>query len=422
MPQPEFPGLVPLRLSLSHAPHLCASMAFTYNARLHWSLAFVIMVMDIAIVAVTLYMDKVHHVEPPRGGETNKSAPIGWLGSFGAVAVFGCYGIFIKTPAVQEAKVDCMVFQVYYSLAVVITSMMIWLVAASSSGFYFTGSSFAMGLAFSSCWICLGAVAYNAVSIVGYAVAPAIWMGVTIVTSFVWGVCAFNNSVHSWFGSVAALVLMIGGVGLAASSSGVSDREQERAQREARQALAAELRTGESLPSQCSTKPTSGLMIFGIASACIAGAVNGSLMVFLNCFQHGCPAIGVSAYRGSVLAPLAFLPSLSLGILVAQPVIFLLYWGRSMLAGQMPEFHVKTTAIPGMLTGAFWGMGNFLSMYATVYLGQTIGFPLTQTCLVITGSWGIFYYKEIQGMKAIGTFVAAALLILAGAALDGMYA
>jgi hypothetical protein len=33
-------------------------------------------------------------------------------------------------------------------------------------------------------------------------------------------------------------------------------------------------------------------------------------------------------------------------------------------------------------------MGNFSSMFATIYLGQTIGFPLTQTCIVVNGFWG----------------------------------
>merc|ERR1719510_1549503 len=98
-----------------------------------------------------------------------------------------------------------------------------------------------------------------------------------------------------------------------------------------------------------------------------------------------------------------------------------MYWGRAMLRGDMPQFHVSKVGVFGLLTGAFWGMGNFSSMFATVYLGQTIGFPLTQCCLVLNGVWGIIYYKEIVGARAIGTFILASIVVLLGASLDGMF-
>merc|ERR1712070_941129 len=107
-------------------------------------------------------------------------------------------------------------------------------------------------------------------------------------------------------------------------------------------------------------------------------------------------------YEGNVLASIAFLPSLSIGVLVAQPIIFLLYWGRAMASGTFPKFHFQAVSLPALLTGCYWSFGNVTSMFATIYLGQTIGFPLTQCCLIINGCWGILYYKEIRGIKAIG--------------------
>merc|ERR1740123_2254500 len=134
----------------------------------------------------------------------------------------------------------------------------------------------------------------------------------------------------------------------------------------------------------------------------------------MTCFQNGCPSIGIEAYTGTTLAPLAFLPSLVAGILLAHPVLFMLYWGRSMYHGVKPQFHVASVAVPALLTGAFWSMGNFSTMFATVYLGQVVGFPLTQCCLVISGAWGVLYFKEIQGRAAVGTYIAAATCILLG--------
>ncbi len=37
-----------------------------------------------------------------------------------------------------------------------------------------------------------------------------------------------------------------------------------------------------------------------------------------------------------------------------------------------------------------------MSVKATYYLGIKVGFPLTQTCILITALWGIFYFKEFD--------------------------
>jgi len=170
-----------------------------------------------------------------------------------------------------------------------------------------------------------------------------------------------------------------------------------------------------------STSGPAGGAFFGLINCLGVGLFNGSLMVPMQCFQQGCDAIGIGAYEGDILAPLAFLPSLALGILAVLPVFFALHFRRVLLAGRLPNFHFSAVALPGFLTGMFWGMGNFDAMFATVYLGQTIGYPLTQCCLILNGLWGILYYKEIQGAQPIGLFVLASIIIIVGAALDGMY-
>merc|ERR1712048_30437 len=176
---------------------------------------------------------------------------------------------------------------------------------------------------------------------------------------------------------------------------------------------------GDELKGEDSPK---GNTMIGLICASLMGVANGSGMVPMTCFGNGCPSLGVSAYEGDALPSIAFLPSLALGVLVAQPLIFFLYWGRSMMRGDYPKFHIKAVAVPALLTGCYWSMGNFASMFATIYLGQTIGFPLTQCCLIINGGWGILYYKEISGFKAIGLFGVASLVLMVGALMDGMSA
>merc|ERR1711972_98881 len=80
--------------------------------------------------------------------------------------------------------------------------------------------------------------------------------------------------------------------------------------------------------------------------------------------------LGSPELSSDVVAAVEFLPSLVLGLIITQPVLFLAYWGRSMLAGTYPQFHFSKVALPATITGLYWGMGNFNAMFATVYLGE----------------------------------------------------
>ena len=136
---------------------------------------------------------------------------------------------------------------------------------------------------------------------------------------------------------------------------------------------------------------------------------------------------------GDDLAGTSFLPFLTIGLVITTPVVFVSYFmlkegffqGRATIHSIMStkvQYHRDVAALPGFLTGCFWAMGNYGSIFATMYLGQTIGYPLTQTCIVVNGFWGILYYKEIKGTYPVGVFCAAVVVIIAGAVLDGNFA
>ena len=69
-----------------------------------------------------------------------------------------------------------------------------------------------------------------------------------------------------------------------------------------------------------------------------------------------------------------------------------IYW---LIFEHLPDFKLKTVMLPGMITGLLWNVGNFCSIYATYYLGLTVGFPLTQLALVVSGLWGIIAFKYV---------------------------
>jgi len=378
------------------------------NLKLHWGLAFLILVCDLALTIATIYLEKTNTDPIPQGGALDKSAPIGWLSVFAALFCFGTYGICMKTPSVEQANVDVMVWQVPYSYTAAIVLFAIWLCTGASDGLTFSASSLAYGIAFAVLWIASQLMAFKAIQILGFAVAPAIWIGVTIIVSFLWGSLAFQNPVHNVVGAASGLALLILGVRLATLADKMAETSEVKVDVQA----LAETETSAS---------TKGSPFLGFICAVVMGLLNGTMMAPMTCFSQGC--FGTEPFDKSDQIPaMAFLPSLAAGIAISQPVMFLLYWGPSMMRGVYPKFHAKAITGPAVFTGVTWAMGNFNAMFGTVYLGQTIGFPLTQCCLVLNGILGIAYFQELQGRGPIGLFCLASLIIFAGAGMDGLFA
>jgi len=375
------------------------------NMQLHWGLAALFLVVDVTITAMTVYLDKTNTEPIPSDGDTDKSALIGWMSAFGAMLIFGTYGICMKNPSLEAVKADVMVFQCYYSPAAAMILFLIWLLTGASEGLTFSASSLAYGVVFAVFWIASQLFALKTVQILGFSVGPAIWTGATIVTSFLWGSLVFGNPVPNVLGAASGLALLLLGVRLAAHASKLNERSSPKEE-------AAALTEAEQPGSQ-------GSKMLGFMCAVTMGVLNGTIMVPLTCFHQGC--FGSEPFVKDQIPAMAFLPSLAAGILVAQPFMFLLYWGRSMLRGEYPQFHMKAVAVPAIYTGLTWGMGNFNAMFATVYLGQTVGFPITQLAFVANGCLGIMYFQELSGRGPIGMFCLAALVVFSGATLDGLF-
>ena len=64
---------------------------------------------------------------------------------------------------------------------------------------------------------------------------------------------------------------------------------------------------------------------------------------------------------------------------------------------------------------------SFSSICYFQFVGIKIGFPLTQTCVLIAAMWGILYFKEFDVRKSgyLIRFCSGILLILVGAYLLG---
>lgn len=328
----------------------------------------------------------------------------------------------------------------------------------------------------------------------GIATAVALWGGVTIVVSFLWGAFVFHQPVSTVVGAVAAIAALMAGIAAAASAqspmpgrwatalglqcllepaearprkhidsrhagvaasydsfdtsappspfsdcsstagdvaavvplakdsldggavakraaaSADNDKEEQAAVVGEGEAAAEEEEEG--VHSDATAAPR---ILRGVMWATLVGVCNGSMMAPYAYYE----ASGETRQRvPSNLTALAYQTPFALGLQLVTPVLVAIYAAARSLWGLPPlQLHARVTVVPALITGAFWSAGNFCATVATAYLGNTVGFPLTQTCIMVTGLWGILFFREIQGRAAIALFGVAVVCILGGGAL-----
>ena len=98
------------------------------------------------------------------------------------------------------------------------------------------------------------------------------------------------------------------------------------------------------------------------------------------------------------------------------PIAFLLFFRT-----EIPDLRPRELALPGLCTGCSWAIGNLCSTYATFYLGQSVGYPLTQTCIVVAGLWGALFFGELRGWKSLSLFGVSVCVIIGGASMLGLF-
>lgn len=66
--------------------------------------------------------------------------------------------------------------------------------------------------------------------------------------------------------------------------------------------------------------------------------------------------------------------------------------------------------LPGCFSGLLWSIGNIGNILAVTNLGQAIGVSLGQAAMIVSGLWGIFFYKEIVESQKIMLWFGSALI------------
>ncbi|XP_065179691.1 transmembrane protein 144 homolog A-like [Sycon ciliatum] len=337
---------------------------------------------------------------------SSKQTIFGMISVLSCILTFGCYGIFIKSPSVQELQIDPGVFQVYLSIGVSGTLMCVA---------FYTPTDFDPIMLLT--WGIIGAgllvpcqiFGYIAINNVGYAVGPAVWAGLTMVVSFLWGVLMFKEELESLPGSIGGLCLLCVGIGGAAMcQSEVPNRVVGMCFGHSEDEQRSLLSVQSSKPSEGDSSQSGGggSFIIGITAAIVVGVLNGSLMVPFHYYSKA-----VSDPNAAISYSVNFAAGIAI---VTLPVVFT--WFLIKHGTNWPPFHFYRVGLQGLVTGFYWACGYFLATYATQYLGNAVGYPLTQTCILVNGLWGILYYKEIRGKVKVSLFAMSALIIIGGAA------
>jgi hypothetical protein len=150
----------------------------------------------------------------------------------------------------------------------------------------------------------------------------------------------------------------------------------------------------------------------GICGAVVNGAWGGLNLIPLHHAQRDLGLTGaaylISYASGSMMVCIAIWMGLFLYHLIDKH-----YCLKDALEA-LPKWHVQELGIPGMLAGLFYSFGNFCSILAVSYLGQGVGFSFCQGQLLVSGLWGIFYFKEIRGRETITKWFASACVAVLG--------
>lgn len=257
----------------------------------------------------------------------------------------------------------------------------------------------------------------KAVELLGVSVGQGLWSGAAALVAFVDGLLQGQELGNTSLAVTGIALLVLGIGGLAVSSSG--NKEDELKVKDAKltkltpEDMEAMTLATESQPTAEKLQGSSAeRVIRGVILAFCIGLLGGSIFVPLNLFTHlkGKDQIlySVPFAVGTIISALAFLV-VHRGLLAAGVAVPL-------------TWEVRKCFLPGLASGILWNCGNMCAILSMLPpLGAAVGYPLTQSCMLIGGLWGIFFYREIAGAAAIARFFVCALVLLAGAGLLGVF-
>jgi glucose uptake protein GlcU len=378
---------------------------------------------------------------------------LGWISAAIAAICAGSWAAPIKSVA--DFDVHPLVMQSYKTMVLFSTC---WLVLFMGEEARWTP----YGLLSGGLWVAGGTGGCYAIPNCGMAISVGTWASIMVVINFIWGILIFEEPVRSLKGVCGSFFFLgLGLVGMSKySAPGVSSkadadagtkpkveqgsteyesnacaetpdrlkprkRYQDNAEEEDETAPSTEengrdythTRSQDKPVIICSRRLASTRRQAGILSAVWNGVLNGSALLPLHYAKE-------QGFGG-----LSYMISFGTGSLITLCVLWILLFaynyhytqqqhkGKAVSIRQsfetMPTFYFKEIGPRGILAGSLSSLETFGSILATTILGQGVGNSLVQSKILISGLWGIFWFKEIKEPDAIRKWFLSATLSVA---------
>lgn len=149
----------------------------------------------------------------------------------------------------------------------------------------------------------------------------------------------------------------------------------------------------------------------GILASLFNGLWGGTNMIPLHFAAHdgyGGPSYVISFACGSMLVTIA------LWVLRFMYELYRLDGAIVKAYHALPSFYLKQMWLQGSISGILYSGGNFMCIISVTILGQGVGYSFTQASMLISGLWGIFRFKEIQGRDMILKWLLSASVSVTG--------
>ena len=320
-----------------------------------------------------------------------------WLPSLLAMlggACMGTYPVFVKTPAMRAAKVHPFIFQGYKSVWVLIVGGVLVLARFASGAepvYVFTP----WGVASACAWVPAGMSLIAAIPKIGVGTAVLIFDSTTTLVSFFvfWLVFQEPIKTHELPGGgvyylapvymVGACLGMAGLIILPAKCSGANPKLAEPLL--GTSALAA--------PAPSAAQQAAA----GYALAAVAGV--------LSATQYGLVTIGKQVATASGVPPEALDPlgSWTASFGVGAVAVNALALGALCSAPNPPAPQTAVTLLPGSAAGLLYCAALVLTTLAVQLGGNAvITAQRNAITLIVSGAWGVLWYKEIRGRALVG--------------------
>jgi glucose uptake protein GlcU len=145
----------------------------------------------------------------------------------------------------------------------------------------------------------------------------------------------------------------------------------------------------------------------GIVGAITDGVLGGGNLIPMH----------YSAYHGE-----EYIISFATGAIIVTIFFWILRLGynahdqKSIRKGwnSLPSMHFRTLVFPGVLAGTLWSIGNIGQIMSVSYLGESIGMSIVQSSMIVSGMLGIFWFREIRGLKVIICWSISAFITFIG--------